>query len=572
MKFRTKMILVYSAFVMLIAIFMSVIYCRSMSLRGREEAYHTLNLRAVGMSHNYEMKLNSMNAVMKYITSNGRVLSDLKLLSGAQTDSRLKEERDDVLQELSNYISNDYIYTTSYRTLLYNQYGDVVATRDFGDTKIRADWRLAEHEGAQAAQGAPGKTYLTGAHRDGWGEKQNPEVFSIVKCLNGEQYGFVEVQCLVSDLAALEQTEDGISFLIFNRTGDLIYASEALRGREQEAADMMCVLENESYGFTVTAVWPVEAQPQEWRGMITYSLLIGLFFLLISILFVYASARYLTRPIDELKTLIDETGVEDLSPDKRPVFGSDEIGAVMNSYQNLLGRLGASLEKEKKISTLNLQTQLDMLQAQIHPHFIYNVLNVISNRGVLDRDMEICRICGSLAAMLRYATDTREKVTSVRNEVNYLRQYCTLMKARYEDKILFEENVAPEAMEYELPKAVLQQLVENCVEHGFGDQTARLVIRVDIAVTKQGWSVCVRDDGVGFSEEKLLELNLHFCDIRERVTDERQIYESKIGGMGLSSVFARMYLQYGECFSMQLENDGGAVIVLQVKNKGTMGR
>ena len=82
MKFRTKMILVYSAFVMLIAIFMSVIYCRSMSLRGREEAYHTLNLRAVGMSHNYEMKLNSMNAVMKYITSNGRVLSDLKLLSG----------------------------------------------------------------------------------------------------------------------------------------------------------------------------------------------------------------------------------------------------------------------------------------------------------------------------------------------------------------------------------------------------------------------------------------------------------------------------------------------------------
>ncbi len=595
MKFRTKMILTYSAFVMLIAVLMSGIYCHYMSVRSREEAYHTLNLRAVGMSHNYEMKLNGMNAVMKYITSSGRVLSDLRLLSGAQTDSRLMEERDDVLQELSDYISNDYIYTTSYRTLLYNQYGDVAATQDFGMTKVREGWELSELDGAETAQLTPGKMYLTGAHRDEWGEKQNPEVFSVIKCLNGEQYGFVEVQCLVSDLTVLEPSENGVGYLIFNKTGDLIYASEKLREQEwpdrqewsadpdngktsgtilgkktgsgTQKKDMICVLKNETYGFVVAAVWLETGQTQEWKGMVVYSLLIGLFFILISILFVYASARYLTRPIDELKTLIDGTQVEDLSSGKKPASGNDEIGAVIDSYQKLLGRLGASLEKEKKISTLNLKTQLDMLQAQIHPHFIYNVLNVISNRGVLDQDMEICNICGSLAAMLRYATDTREKVTSVRNEVNYLRQYCTLIRARFEDKITFEEDIAPEAAEYRLPKAILQQLVENCVEHGPDETVSGLVIRVNIAVTEEGWSVCVRDNGVGFAEEKRRGLERHFRDIKDRVTDERQIYESKIGGMGLSSVYARMYLQYGERFSMSLKNEGGAVILLVVKNE-----
>lgn len=73
-------------------------------------------------------------------------------------------------------------------------------------------------------------------------------------------------------------------------------------------------------------------------------------------------------------------------------------------------RLYKAIRREKQLSDLQMQTQFDMLQAQVNPHFIYNVLNVISSRGSMNDDEVICDICDDLAGMLRYSTDTNKNM------------------------------------------------------------------------------------------------------------------------------------------------------------------
>ncbi len=115
----------------------------------------------------------------------------------------------------------------------------------------------------------------------------------------------------------------------------------------------------------------------------------------------------------------------------------------------------------KEDADLQLQAQLDMLQAQVNPHFIYNTLNVISSRGILDDDEVICDICDDLAGMLRYSTDTEKKTATIRMELEYLRKYFSLMKYRYEYKLEYAIEMDPEIDEQWIPKLTVQQFVEK---------------------------------------------------------------------------------------------------------------
>ncbi len=172
-------------------------------------------------------------------------------------------------------------------------------------------------------------------------------------------------------------------------------------------------------------------------------LIVGCFFI-ISMAFVIIISRRLTKPIHELRTFMEHTQIENMDKTFRLEMPNDEIEALNKSYQNVLKRLQEAIVKEKRMAILQLQAQFDSLQAQVNPHFLYNVLNVISNRGIISGDETICEICGSLAAMLRYSTNTKERYATICEELNYLEQYFYLLKSRYQHKISFKIQVEEE--------------------------------------------------------------------------------------------------------------------------------
>ena len=240
----------------------------------------------------------------------------------------------------------------------------------------------------------------------------------------------------------------------------------------------------------------------------------------------------------------------------------EDIRALTTAYQNLMFRLDHSLNLEKKLNLLQLQAQFDTLQAQINPHFLYNVLNVISSRGMKDNDEVICEICGRLADMLRYSTNTKTRYASIEEEVTYTEQYLYLIKVRYADKISLDTEVDGGIRAQIVPKTVLQQIVENSINHGFENNTGRMEITLR-GFQKDGyWFLSVRDNGQGFREETLKDLNEKFEKTKKSLFEDRSNIELEIGGMGLVNTYARLLLIYSDSLVFELKNteDGSEVL------------
>mgnify|MGYP000223065698 CR=1 FL=1 len=147
----------------------------------------------------------------------------------------------------------------------------------------------------------------------------------------------------------------------------------------------------------------------------------------------------------------------------------DEFGELAENFNIMTKRISSYMEERVRREKELNETQIAMMQSQLNPHFLYNVLNVISSRGIMDGDEEICEICGCLAAMLRYSTNTKERYATVEKELEYLERYIFLLKSRYEHRLEVEVECEESVKHEQLPKIVLQQLVENSIQHGYNN-------------------------------------------------------------------------------------------------------
>lgn len=276
-------------------------------------------------------------------------------------------------------------------------------------------------------------------------------------------------------------------------------------------------------------------------------------------------AGILTRPIKSLQETVENTNIENLK-DNRHLDGAgapDEFQELIRAYQAMTFRLDEALQNEKQAAKLQLQAQFDTLQAQVNPHFIYNVLNTISSRAILDNDEAICEMCGSLGTMLRYSTNNKERYASVEKELEYLDSYFYLLKARHENSLDVTIDVDRKIRKQVIPKMTLQQLVENCVKHGFRNMDTGRHISVTGRVEKGRWTIRVQDNGSGVPGQTLLALQERLEEVRRDILERSKPAEMEIGGMGIVNTYARCLLLYPEDLVFEMENvpDGHGFVV-----------
>ena len=189
------------------------------------------------------------------------------------------------------------------------------------------------------------------------------------------------------------------------------------------------------------------------------------------------------------------------------VSGTDEIADLALVFNNLLERLQRADLELNTSRTLHQEAILSALQSQIHSHFLYNALESINALANLGDKPEIGHIAISLAKMLRYTSNYRDTIVTVRQEIEHLEHYLFIIGILYEESVQYEFDVDESVLDVPCLKAVLQPIVENCVKHGLESPNAVISIRVSV----QRWGdrsiriVCA-DDGPGFPESKLAML------------------------------------------------------------------
>lgn len=274
------------------------------------------------------------------------------------------------------------------------------------------------------------------------------------------------------------------------------------------------------------------------------------------------SIRKLTRKVRHISTASvfrqnDETTRQLLAPVTKP--SDQETYTLEQVFDRLMVRLRDSTANELALREGTLQAQLSALQTQINPHFIYNTLNIISAKSMESGNYDVIEICDQFAGMLRYSTDTRSRTATLAEEIENVRRYLTLAKARYEDNLEYTISVPENINEIIVPKLTLQPLVENAMTHGFSGTNETRKLSVSGEIRDRKLILEIRDNGTGFSEEMLQSL-------RERIHEIElghvSIEEESGGHIGLVNTCLRLhYYSHGK-MRVAIRNEDGAVITL----------
>lgn len=583
LKFQIRMFLIYAILGILISIIAGGLYFYVNVVNFRQREYQELNMMARQSLYQYSDLLRTVEDTGRYLLSDQEVLSSITTLTQkgrTNLDGQEVRERKNTIRVQMN---TDYLLRKFYRILYFNEYGDVVSTADYGEKAVSKKYKPEDFEWYDKSVDNTGELIIRPLHKDEWGDRTSPKVFSAIKKIQGKSMGFFEVQIAQANMDELfEIPGDAVTLCIMNGKGDILYHLGDIGN--PDFYTQFCgksVIQTGEYSFqNETRLTSVFYDRQDDAYIIVsenkndvYGKLVNIYFsailltggfMLLSLCYILFASRRLTRPVLQLQKMIQSTSWETLDAPIKLPDSSDEFQRLGEAYIGMRERLKQAMIKETQMSTLQLQAQFDLLQAQVNPHFIYNVLNIISAHGMMHNDEKICDMCDDLAGMLRYATNTKERYATISEEMEYLNKYFDLLQCRYEQKFEYEVQIDEEIQKEIVPKILLQQLVENSISHGFKNVTGIVMkIMVDGWADKGKWYIRVRDNGEGFSEESIKMLKGKTIMIREALGRDRTSLEMEIGGMGLANLYARLYLIEREHIIFFVKNwaDGAETII-----------
>ena len=283
--------------------------------------------------------------------------------------------------------------------------------------------------------------------------------------------------------------------------------------------------------------------------------------------------RHLSKPLIDLNHSLKSVTVDNLHVDIAEEDSEDIVIRLEDSFNSMLKQLNDSINKQAMAKMNEVKSQFFALQSQMNPHFLHNILAIISMESQLGRNDKIPDICRRLGKILRYNAEMGDGHSTIGVECEDASDYMELMKIRYEDAFEYYVHVDPGAENIVIPKLIIQPLCENCFQHGlkYVDHVWKIEVRAWIDEGK--WFVSVRDNGNGFSDEFLQEFEKNKITWYEG--DVRDVLENlSIGGLCIPNIYTRMKIDYGEEFCFRIFNDNGAVIILGggIDDKSSGGR
>lgn len=580
LKFQSKMRLVYIVLGIMSSFILGYLYYSiSMDKIYRHEM-SSLTVSVEQLKNQYDEMIETMKDVSYYLLSDPDILDAITSISLMKRSTHTETYFEDAERVISEGQNTDYLRNRFYRILFCNENCKTIGNNDV-DFQNQVSYK--QMPWYKKAENSKDTFTIVGFHEDLW-DKEASQVFSVVKQIQGKNMGYIEVQQSEDKVEEkLRVADENLKVVILGEDGEILYrnteidAAFARRAQQQKVAEadqfdgsdgiryLAAGISDEDSGIFVLAYKENALMRKDQLHIVYTTIVLSGMMLLFSMIYVSVSTRKLTDSLLQLQNLLKNTSLETLhhSENQDLTAGNDEFQRIARIYEDMRERLLGAIEREKELQTLQLRAQLGMLQAQVNPHFIYNTLNVISSRGILDDDEVICDICDDLAGMLRYSTDTGEKTATIQMEMEYLRKYFSLMKYRYEHKLEYSIETDPEIVGQRIPKLTVQQFVENSIKHGY-ENTSR-IMQIAVKAYRDGdhWYILIQDNGEGFSDERLVQLESEMEKLRQELKENHRTVEMKIGGMGILNTYARLYLLSEKEMNFQICNrkEGGAEIL-----------
>lgn len=259
-----------------------------------------------------------------------------------------------------------------------------------------------------------------------------------------------------------------------------------------------------------------------------------------------------SRPIQKMEEqmMYSKSIPENLEVDEEC---EDEITNLKRTYNNLLNSIRKLLERTKEEEKIIRKNELDLILEQINPHFLYNTLDVISGLTLIGDQDKSFQMTQALGRFYRNSLNSGCQVITVREELDIIKSYMTIINIRYNNEISIEYKVDENLLDILMLKLILQPLVENAVHHGMHQKEGKGKLCISVqALDDKLMEVSVRDNGVGIPEDKI------------RLILEGG-YKTSKSGFGLHSVKQRVELFYGIEDAVSISSQPGCWTEVRVR-------
>lgn len=426
-------------------------------------------------------------------------------------------------------------------TILLPMDGSVYITspNNFSDRLVK-DYPFSEQDWYNKAIKADGRVAFISVHVQNYLEATGATVFSVARLLKDiDSQRPLGVIMADADTAALEQMMTSIRLskgsiaLILDDNNQVIYANHpiSVNMRRQLATDTLnIIVTNEQYSVVSETIkrsnWKIIVlSPESFiKSHLQRIYWIGFGFascgILIALILYLTVSYWMINPFKRMTQVMKRVQRGDMNS-FYPVRGNDEISQLGQNLNTMIITLGELIDREYKAVLGQRNAEYRALQSQIHPHFLYNILNGFIALNRTGQSMLLEKAILSLSGMLRYTLEHNDWA-QLQEEIDFLSKYCELQQIRFTEKMKFQIVCDPRALTILIPKLLLQPIIENAIIHGIepSDKACELTMAISLqsASEEDGDHLIINicDNGVGFDSNQGHE-GVGIINVRERL-------------------------------------------------------
>lgn len=570
MKQMTTLIIL--AMIIMVAVFYGVVHSRTIKNQGRNQAKSLANMEAY--LNNY---FEEVDAIAKNVNYNYYLQNYLE----TATDNENAYTDPSVGKNMRAYEMSSQAFSD---TLLSRP--DISSMMVFGRKKVLLNKSLysyrnvvMDYSGLEWYQGAIQKPYdmvITGPNRHQFFDTDDETISLSREIQDYEDGTFLGVILInlnmnkITEICASFQENTSGALGILNESGEAVYLNGDAGNVAVQDIDMKELSEIlEQYpensfrirlGGTKYLITKERMDSTGWYliNILPYSWLLSDLWK-ISMVIVLAVAgtlvvtllsldRILTNVIQPLKKLerhMARVTIENMN-EQVNITTDDEIGHLAGNFNSMLERIENLKEQVVEEQEDKRRYELQALQAQINPHFLYNTLDSIIWMAET-QDSNIVAMTEALAKLFRISLNKGNEEILLKKEIEHVKNYLIIQSMRYADKFTFEICVEPEVEKCRIIKLILQPIVENCLYHGIKKKRGSGHIRIRAFREECNLIIKVEDDGCGISQE--------MC--RKMLSYEVEPENISGSGIGVKNVNERIQLRFGKEYGLSYQSEEG---------------
>ncbi|MFW5880399.1 MAG: histidine kinase [Spirochaetota bacterium] len=315
-------------------------------------------------------------------------------------------------------------------------------------------------------------------------------------------------------------------------------------------------------GWTIRGLIAPIAGPPSWSSRWTLLFVVSGLSIALSSLFVLLLSRSVTSRLGRLQRQMRQVEHEDFSPIDLSDHYDDEVGALIRDYnimarkiESLINDRYKALIENQQLLVARQQAELDALQSQVNPHFLFNVLESVRMKSHIRGESETAQVVKKISRSIRRLTSWHDDLVPLCEEVEFMREYIDIQRYRFGERLRAEIEVDPRAADALIPKLTIQGLVENACVHGIESKPEGGTVRVQVSIAGDSeLRIVIADDGVGSDADELNRL------ASRPATGPRHI--------GIANINQRLRLHYGDRSSLCFASSPGYGTRAEIRIEG----